>query len=173
MPSQQPGRVRGNLGFALPPPCSPKEIWRQIGAACGYGTARPRLLPDHDGMDEGGGGAGAVGLLCTAQRWVALGVARPGDRAAVRGHSGGPRAGIPFILRTKAPHQFSLFFGAPWNGAAGTGVWDASEQAGLQPAMDFPTLGVPREGEEGSRQQARIASQGLPVIPFLARESLG
>lgn len=102
-------------------------------------------------------------------------MSRAGDRASARGHGWGPGAGTspPLIFGAQALLRCRLFFGAPWHGAAEAGEWDASERAGLQPATDFTTPGVLREGEEGSRQRVRIPSQGLPLIPFLARESLG
>lgn len=184
MQRQWLGRVRGNLGFALPLPCEPpppEKIWRQIGAACGYCTAWPRSLPDHDGMDEQGRGDGGCGAALHSVKvgitrgWHRVHVACPGQGTEQRQRDmgGGPAAGTPLIFGAKAPHQCRVFFGAPRRGAAGARAWDASERARLQPATDFTTLGVPREGEEGSRQRARIPSRGLPVIPFLARESLG
>lgn len=124
----------------------------------------------------GGRGLRGCSAQCKGGRpsEVALGprsTSRAGDRAAARGHGWGPGAGTPFIVGAKAPYRCRLFFGAPQHGAAG--VWDARERAGLQPATDFTTPGVPREGEEGSRQRVRIPSPGLPVIPLPARESLG
>lgn len=133
------------MATAQPGPC---RCWTTMG------------WMSEDGGERGRGTARHGAKVAVTWGWHRVHVACPGQGTE-------HRQGDTALLRCR------LFFGAPWHGAAEAGEWDASERAGLQPATDFTIPGVLQEGEEGSRQRVRIPSQGLPLIPFLARESLG
>lgn len=149
------------MATAQPGPC---RCWTTMG------------WRSEDGGERGRGTARHGAKVGVTWGWHRVHVACPGQGTEHRqGDTGGGRepAPPPLIFGAKALLRCRLFFGAPWHGAAEAGEWDASERAGLQPATDFTIPGVLQEGEEGSRQRVRIPSQGLPLIPFLARESLG